>query len=65
MVESNNVAINRGRMLLFGGAIQLLGCVEICEGLIGQLLEVLRAILGELKESVPTCIINLNALARA
>jgi hypothetical protein len=36
---------------------------QIGEGLIGQLLEVLHAILGEPGKGVPSCIIDLNALA--
>ena len=36
---------------------------EICEGLVGQLLEVLHAVLGELGEGVPSGIVDLNALA--
>jgi hypothetical protein len=36
---------------------------EVAEGLIGQLLEVLHAVLGELIEGMPSCIIELNALA--
>jgi hypothetical protein len=34
---------------------------KVSEGLIGQLLEVLHAILGELVEGVPSCIIELHA----
>jgi hypothetical protein len=36
---------------------------EIGEGLVGQLLEVLHAVLGELIEGVPSFIVELNALA--
>jgi hypothetical protein len=36
---------------------------QIGKGLVGQFLEILHAILGQLGESVPSCIVDLNALA--